>query len=130
MKNGRMLYKHPGKHEFNDGWYDYIIVLEKDAEKYLRDGWYYTTVEAKQNSKIKKPEIVPKPKKMKAVRKKGIRLTEAQKKQIATDDGRNKDLALKWGIDSATVSRIRKKYAPKKVVVYELDKKAAGKSGV
>lgn len=53
MKNGRMLYKHPGKHEFNNGWFDYIIVLEKDAEKYVRDGWFYTTEEAKDAMKPK-----------------------------------------------------------------------------
>jgi predicted trehalose synthase len=49
MKSPTMLYKHPGKHEIHGSNFDYIIVDESDIEQAIKDGWFMTTDEAKDN---------------------------------------------------------------------------------
>lgn len=150
MKNGRMLYRHPGKHEFNNGCFDYIIVLEKDAEKYVRDGWFYTTEEAKeamQPKQIPEPEaevdeILIEPVKavetpiepVKAVEKAKLKAPKKSKRKIITGKKRKeigealgtaKEVAKRFDVSIALVNRIRREMREN-----ELDEKAASKSGV
>lgn len=44
-----MLYKYPGPHFLHDGMYDYLICHQNEMDKYLADGWFLTTVEAKED---------------------------------------------------------------------------------
>lgn len=147
MKNGRMLYKHPGKHEFNNGWFDYIIVLEKDAEKYVRDGWFYTTEEAKDAMKPKathEPEPEPKPKpeskveasnktieiqkkpKLKSPKKSKRKIVTGKKrKEIGEALGTAKEVAKNFNVSIALVNRIRREMREN-----ELDEKANSKPGI
>lgn len=47
MPNNTMLVKYPGPHQFQDGKYDHIVVLDEDIEATLADGWYRTPAEAR-----------------------------------------------------------------------------------
>lgn len=51
MLNSRMLYKHPGKHEIDGDFYDYIIVHEDDTDACIKDGWSLSAIEAKESKK-------------------------------------------------------------------------------
>lgn len=42
-----MLYKHPGPHDIHGDKFDYMICHQNEMDKYLADGWYLTTGEAK-----------------------------------------------------------------------------------
>lgn len=47
MKNGRMLYKYPGKMlKHNSGSYDYLIVEHEDADEHVKQGWSITIEDA------------------------------------------------------------------------------------
>ena len=47
MKTPTMVLRFPGKHQFQDGCYDWLIVDESEVEAALKDGWYRTKEEAK-----------------------------------------------------------------------------------
>jgi hypothetical protein len=48
MADQTMLYKAPGPHEIHGGKFDYTIVDDDQIEATLADGWYLTTIEAKE----------------------------------------------------------------------------------
>jgi Glu-tRNA(Gln) amidotransferase subunit E-like FAD-binding protein len=53
MKDSVMLYRHPGEHFLHNDWFDYIIVLQNEAEIHLKKGWSRTTAEAKAKAQSK-----------------------------------------------------------------------------
>ena len=55
MKTPTMVLKYPGKHQFQDGSYDYQIVDESDVDAALAEGWFRTKEEAKQAYKAPTP---------------------------------------------------------------------------
>lgn len=47
MRDSIMLYKHPGPHDIHGDKFDYMVCHQNEMDKYLADGWYLTTTEAK-----------------------------------------------------------------------------------
>lgn len=47
MKTPTMVLKYPGKHQLQDGLYDWLIVDESEVEEALKEGWFRTKEEAK-----------------------------------------------------------------------------------
>lgn len=47
MKTPTMVLKYPGKHQLQDGCYDWLIVDESEVDDALKEGWFRTKEEAK-----------------------------------------------------------------------------------
>ena len=57
MKTPTMVLKYPGKHQFQDGSYDYQIVDESEVDAALSEGWFRTKEEAK--AAYEQPAVEP-----------------------------------------------------------------------
>lgn len=88
-----MLYKYPGCYPIHDDFYDYIIVPENDADKYIEDGWHFTTKDAKQNAVT---EIIPPNK-----------IIPSMRERIVKAEGSQKKIAEFYRVSVATVSKIK-----------------------
>lgn len=60
-KPTRALYKYPGPFEFQDGKYDYLVVLEDEKADHLKNGWHLTLAEARAAAKPAAKPTVTKP---------------------------------------------------------------------
>lgn len=99
MLNGIMLYKHPGKHAIHGDKFDYIVVPIEGHEKYLDEGWYLTTAEAKADSKIIKKitnDLIP-----------PSEIDAGLKQQILEAEGTHKNVAAQYNVSATSVYRIK-----------------------
>ena len=99
MLDATMLYRHPGPHKLHGDSFAYIIVPSKDIQKYLKDGWYRTTIAAKAhsaNSEQKELYTIP-----------PSELTEAQISNIRIAEGTQREIASRFNVTTFTVSRIK-----------------------
>lgn len=56
LETPTMLYKYPGPHKIDDGYYDYCIVDASEVENKIKEGWSKTIAEAKNSKTEKKNE--------------------------------------------------------------------------
>lgn len=119
MRDSVMLYKHPGPHDIHGDKFDYMVCHQNEMDKYLADGWYLTTTEAKAafesdsvpSNDVEKQEIEPEIKSGTELEPaKTIppsQLTEAQKSNIRIAEGTQREIAKKFNVSTFTVSRIK-----------------------
>ena len=107
----------------HDGMYDYLICHQNEMDKYLADGWFLTTTEAKENFEkgiedcAKEMDEAPVPEEDRLLYTDKIpepvktippsQLTEAQKSNIRIAEGTQREIAKKFNVTTYTVSRIK-----------------------
>lgn len=120
-----MLYKYPGKHPIHGDFFDYLVCRQNEMDKYLADGWFLTTTEAKEDfekgieecaeemdeapvpeeDRFLYTDKLPEPEPAKTIPP--SRLTDAQKSNIRIAEGTQREIAKKFNVSTFTVSRIK-----------------------